>query len=157
MKRPAPGSDVTSTRMYYQLDRQAEMDLSRSLSRVQQESGKGKNDAKRCIRRKTGDTFLVLFTDIRRTRSAFSSLRQQFRLWDGRHDSNGYQRPKYYSDKRWVWQIRQWERDTDSQQFQQSDQDVNGDGEWQVGTHSHQCPGHDALLPYLRYATDDSV
>ena len=131
------------------------MDLSRSLSRVQQESGKGKNDAKRCIRRKTGDTFLVLFTDIRRTRSAFSSLRQQLRLWDVRHDSNGYQRSKYYSDKQWVWQI--WERNTNSQQFQQSHQDVNGDGEWQVGDHSHQCPGHDALLPYHRYATDDSV
>src|ERR1700720_2265614 len=41
MKRPAPGSHVTLTRMYYQIDRQAEMNLSHSLS-----SGPIKNPGK---------------------------------------------------------------------------------------------------------------
>src|ERR1051326_9160394 len=86
---------------------------------VQQESGKGKNDAKRRIRSNAGYTFLVLFTGARHTRSIFGSLRQQFkqfRLWYGRHDSNSYQRSKskYYSNEQWVWQIRQRGYDTDS-------------------------------------------
>ena len=124
-KEPVPGSHVTSTRIYYQIGRQtgrqAEMDSAHSLRGSPSRTRERKNDEKRHIRRKTGDPFLVLFTDIRRTRSAFSGLRQQFeqfRLRVGGHDSNGYQRSKYYSDKQWVWQIRQREHNTNSQQFQ---------------------------------------